>query len=106
MSSRATDGMIQGFLLWAVNYEEIISFTKIAPYKGRCWKIVVPEGIYANAMNLSWRFPEQYVPSEMILTAREALAFGYGLAIAGSSRDRRDWTQADWEARAERRSRS
>ncbi len=46
------------------------------------------------------------MPSEIVLTHREALAFGMACAVAGSSRDRREWTQENWEAQAAGRSKA
>ncbi|MCA1571008.1 MAG: hypothetical protein LC798_11945 [Chloroflexi bacterium] len=107
MSRRVTDEIVHRFLVWARNYEEIESFRKIAP-SGRCWRIRIRPGVRADGMDRSvlddiLGDDDRVVPTEIVLTSREALVFGYGCAVAGASRHRDDWTQEDWEAQAAKR---
>lgn len=100
---RVTDEMVREYLVWARNYEDIAYFERI-PGGGRCWRIVLVEReeIGSHPDPAFPRTPEQVVPTEMVLTGREALAFGYGLAVAGVARDRREWADADFAAASER----
>lgn len=104
MSARVRDETIRSFLTWARNYEEIEWFERVPGVGPRCWKIVLISreeiGPYPNP--IFRREPDEIVPVEMMLTAREALAFCYGLAVAGVCRDRREWTPEDHEAAGER----
>jgi hypothetical protein len=84
MSARVSEDTVHSFLTWARNYGEIESF-KIVADSGRRWKIVLPE---------VWS--ENMVPREFVLTSREALAFGYGLAVGGASERRSDFASREW----------
>lgn len=111
MASRATDELVRRWLTWARNYEEIIDFQKIAP-RGRCWKITIREGVPRtgskplSAISPLFASDDDYVPTELMLTAREAIVFGMACATAGACMDRRAWTQDDWEAQSERHRRA
>lgn len=96
---RVTDAMVRGFLHWAHSYREIESFEKLEG-GGRCWKIVLKASVWAYAADGQWwvmNRPERRVPEEFVLTAREALAFGYGLAIGGASERRADFARREWQ---------
>lgn len=100
MSARVTDDMVRDFLIWAKNYGEIASYQKIAD-SGRKWKIVLPEVVEAsnfhNALSIiNIVTPERLVPVEIVLTSREALVFGYGLAVAGARGSRAAFAKEHW----------
>lgn len=110
--ARITHEMITGFLVWARNYEEIISWEDLGSKAGsKRWKIVVQPGITATGDDIeddpffSILGPniDRIVPHELVLTSREALVFGYGLAVAGLCRSRKEWTHEEWVAKSERR---
>lgn len=92
---RITDDDVQGFLIWARNYGEIESYKKIAE-SGRKWLIRLPATVTASNRKASWT-ERRVVPSEFVLTSREALAFGYGLAVAGACPEsRREFAARVW----------
>lgn len=103
MSARVSEDVIRSYFQWARNYEEIAYYEKL-PGGGRCWLVVlVDRGEVGPYPDPVFRLrPEEVVPTQMMLTSREALCFGYGLAVAGALRDRRDWTSEDHEAASER----
>lgn len=87
---RATDKDVRSWLVWARNYGEIASF-EITAATGRKWLIRLPDGATITASNREPGMLERrIVPGEFVLTSREALAFGMGLAIAGARREARD----------------
>lgn len=95
---RVTDDTVRSFLVWARNYGEITSFEKL-PGGGRCWKITLPAGLGAHGADgplLGMRDPEREVPTEFVFTAREALAFGYGVAVGGAAERRADVAARRW----------
>jgi hypothetical protein len=93
---RVTDDMVKRYLVWARNYGEIESFS-IAARSGRKWLIRIPEGMPVTASGMAPGFLERaIVPSEFMLTSREALAFGMGLALAGSQPEPRSVAQEIW----------
>jgi hypothetical protein len=99
VSQRVTDEMVAGFLRWGRNYGEVESFEKIAE-SGRKWKITLASPSTA-AGPLHWLFTgvngERTVPQELVLTSREALVFGYGLATAGTwAQSRREFAMQEW----------
>lgn len=100
--SRVTDEMVDDFLAWARNFEEIISYRKITK-SGRKWLIKIRPGVFAASHMTLFLRPDNVVPEELVLTSREALVFGYGIAVAGECRSRHDWTQEDWEAQSQRK---
>lgn len=80
---RVTDYEIERWLTWGRNYGEIASFRRVAA-RGRKWAITLPEGSTITASGAEPGFLERsIVPDEFVLTSREALAFGMGLAVAG-----------------------
>ncbi len=98
--TRVNDDMVRRWLAWAVNYGEIASYERTR----EGWLIRGRENVRLNDMEPFFQpGVDDYVPFEMVLKPREALAFVYGLALGGSSKDRREWTQEDWERRAEQR---
>lgn len=90
---RATDEMIRSVLTWARNYGEIDSFKMVTP-RGRKWLIRLPaeRGIGSRLFR---NRPQDTVPREIVLTSREALAFGYGCA-AGGIHDRAEFAREEW----------
>jgi hypothetical protein len=103
---RVTDDLVRAWLQWARNFEEIESWEQIAA-RGRKWLVKVPPGIRKGRQDLPlhlWFDREGVVPTELVLSSREALLFALGCAVGGA-RERATWTQEDWEARAERRRR-
>lgn len=100
MAARVTDEMVRGFLVWARNYGEVESFEKVAT-RGRCWKIVLPgvrraHGKSAPLLGIMEDRPDRLVPTEMVLTTREALVFGYGVAVGGAAERRSDFAAREW----------
>jgi hypothetical protein len=82
---RVTDEIVRGFLTWAKNYGEIESYERIAS-AGRKWRITLPTIATASgapADDLTNYGSARVVPAEFVMTSREAVAFGYGLAVAG-----------------------
>lgn len=95
---RVTDEMVRRWLRWARNYGEIESFERV---KGG-WLVRCRQGIPRTGVEPLFGLREEdLVPSELLLRPKEALAFAYGLALGGNSRDRREWTQEDWAARSQ-----
>jgi len=98
MSQQVTDYMVEGFLVWARNYKEIDEFVKVAE-RGRKWRIRLPLGhppITASGLPVGWT-ENRVVPTEIVLTNREALAFGFGLAVAGARTElRSDFATREW----------
>jgi hypothetical protein len=81
---RVTDDAVDHWLVWARNYGEIESYKKIAE-RGRKWLVKMPEGVTITASGMELGFLERnLVPDEIVLTNREALVFGMGLAAGGS----------------------
>jgi hypothetical protein len=80
--ARISDEDVQRGLVWARNYGEIESYKQIAP-RGRKWLIRTSVQTTPSGQQLGWT--EQHaIPTELVFTSREALAFVYGLAIAGT----------------------
>lgn len=82
---RVRDRDVESFLTWARNYTEIDSYKKLPNTTGRKWLIEIPnvEPVTASGSRPSWT-EGRVVPRSFVLTSREAIAFGYGLAIAGA----------------------
>lgn len=102
---RVTEAVLRSWLNWARNYGEIESFRSIAP-RGRRWLIHVHSGITHNGYPLSdglmGHRAENVVTERLLFTSREAMAFAMGCAVGGAARARGEWTQEDWDRRAER----
>lgn len=99
---RVTDEMVRSWLVWGRNYGEIVSF-EIVSDRGRKWRITLP-AVVLTASGMQPGFIERdLVPTELMFTSREALAFGMGLAAAGArpetrhAKATRDWA---WEEQA------
>src|SRR3954468_4740989 len=95
---RVTDEMVRSFLTWGRNYGELDSFKCLPDARGRKWHIEIPAAVNAATSDspvLLVSSPDRIVPAEFVLTNREALAFGYGLAVAGA----RTETRAEFAAR-------
>jgi hypothetical protein len=131
MSNRVTDSMVTDWLIWARNFGEIVAYsTGKGPYKyakkgeSRRFRIRLTPGVTKDGtpfrpkggiLDIFGHTPEDVVPSEMMLTAREALVFGMGCAagraaalsgVAAESAWQREnwWTpeqQAEFKARRE-----
>ena len=103
---RVTDDMVQSWLTWARNFGEIEHFERVAD-KGAKWLVVLPSGIKKTRYDISSSFLDRdsYVPTELVLSSREALIFALGCATGGA-KERARWTQADWDRWAEDRRRS
>lgn len=80
--ARISDDEVRRCLTWARNYGEIESFKMVRP-SGRKWLVRTTEQTTISGQVLGWT-ERHAVPSELVFTSREALAFGYGLAIAGA----------------------
>lgn len=96
---RATDEMVRSFLQWARNYGEITNYELIAS-RGRKWKITLPAiatKTGAPSDDLTNFGASAIVPATLVMTNREAIAFGYGLAVAGSRpTTRREFAAREW----------
>jgi hypothetical protein len=82
---RVSDELVRRFLTWARNYGEIESFEQVTQ-AGRKWLVRLPKGttVTVDGSEVGWLTgADGIVPDEMVLTSREALVFGYGLAIGG-----------------------
>lgn len=95
--TRVTDDMVEGYLIWGRNYGEVESFRRVAP-SGRKWMIKLPAGTTVTSSGMEPGFLERrIVPDELVLTSREALAFGMGLAVAGGRPTTRDaFSRREW----------
>lgn len=101
---RVSDHTVERFLAWARNYGEIETWRRVAT-SGRKWLIRMPEGrtftVDGGDVGLLTS-SDGIVPDELVLTSREALAFGYGLAVAGGrGESRQDFAarERDWNPR-------
>jgi hypothetical protein len=85
------------WLVWGRNYGEIASYKRVTD-AGRKWLVAIPEGVTITASGMEPGMIERrIVPDELVLTSREALAFGMGLAVAGSRPDsRRVVAEREW----------
>ncbi len=97
---RVTDDMVRSFLVWGRNYGEIERFERL-PGGGRCWRVVLPASVRSHGkdtdlLGVFADAPERIVPTEFVLTSREALAFGYGLAAAGITMSRAEFAAQNW----------
>jgi hypothetical protein len=94
---RIKDTDVERFLIWGRNYGEIESFKKLDAV-GRKWVIKLPPGRTFTASGMNPGMLERaIVPDEFVLTSREALTFGFGLAIAGGmSRTRDEHAKREW----------
>lgn len=94
---RVTDDMVRRWLAWGRNYGEIESF-KMDGERGRKWRITLPD-VLITPSGMEHGFIEcERVPTELMFTSREALAFAMGLAAAGSRGETRYTTAArDWD---------
>lgn len=95
---RVSDDTVVSYLNWARNYGEIQSFSQIAK-RGRKWLVIMPEGVTftkdgGDVGVLTGQ--DGIVPDELVLTSREALVFGYGLAVAGARVPRRVTAERRW----------
>lgn len=116
MSQRITHEQVRSYLQWARNYGEIIDFQKIAK-SGRCWMIEVEPGIRPMAtdsptgrggdllMDFGGVDARTVIPEVMVLTTREALLFGWGLAVAGLGKPRTEFGDDDWNPNRGRQTR-
>lgn len=110
---RVTDEMVRGWLVWARNYGEVVAYA-VGSGAARRFRVRLPAGITANGQpfrpreglfDITGHDVGDVVPSELMLTAREALVFGYGCAVgrtAALAGERPEWCDG-WtpEARAE-----
>jgi hypothetical protein len=102
VSERVKDYDVERFLVWARNYKEIESYKKLSGTGARKWRIqlsLTADPITASGgSGLLLGRETETVPREFILTSREALAFGYGLAVAGSQEQTRaEFAKANWD---------
>lgn len=85
--SRVSDYEVERWLVWARNYGEIEQFKKVKG-SARKWLVTLPDPPGVRPITASGMEPGMIerciVPEEFVLTSREAIAFGYGCAIAGA----------------------
>src|SRR4051794_28337323 len=97
MSTRVTDDMVSHWLIWARNFREIVNYSTGGRYDierrrgtARRFRIRLTPGITANGgpfrakegiVDILGHDANDVVPHELMLTAREALIFGYGCAV-------------------------
>lgn len=119
---RVTDEMVRGWLAWARNFGEVVSY-RAGSGSGRRFRVRVTPGITINGdpfrpkegiLDLTGHDAGDVVPAELMLTAREALLFGMGCAVGRTAaladrehewqRQREEaWTPAERAAFVERR---
>jgi hypothetical protein len=89
VSVRVRDALVQPWLTWARNFGEVVAW-QTTPGAGRRFRVRVTPGITHDGMpyrpkggilDLRGHGPEDVVPAELMLTAREALVFGMGCAV-------------------------
>lgn len=111
--NRVTDEMVRSWLLWARNFGEIVAY-HIGDGNRRRFRVRLPAGITSNGdpfrkregiLDITGHGAGDVVPPELLFTAREALAFGFGCAVgrtAALAGERPGWCDG-WtpEARAE-----
>lgn len=97
MSARVSEDQVRHFLIWGRNYGELRSYRSL-PVRGRRWMITLPGDRPITASGMDPGLIERnLVPVEFVLTSREALAFGYGLAIAGARDELRSaYAKREW----------
>lgn len=94
---RVTDDEVLHWLAWARNYDEIVSWESVAP-RGRRWLIRLPDTgtpVTASGLPIGWT-EWAAVPTEMVLTGREVIAFCMGAAIARSQPRTAREKQKEW----------
>lgn len=92
---RVTDRMVEHWLIWARNFGEIVAYNSgRGPYKyakgeSRRFRIRLTPGVTSDGspfrpkqglLDILGHDADDVVPSELMLTAREALLFGMGCA--------------------------
>lgn len=111
--NRVTDEMVRSWLVWTRNFGEIVAF-HVGEGAGRRFRVRLPAGVTSNGdpfrqrggiLDITGHGVDDVVPSELLFTAREALAFGFGCAVgrtAALASERPKWCEG-WtpEARAE-----
>lgn len=102
---RVTDDMVRGWLTWARNFEEVVSF-RIGKGAARRFKVRVPAGITRDGhpfrpkegmLDITGHDAGDVVPAELMFTAREAMAFAMGCATgraAALAGKRQEWCPA------------
>lgn len=101
-AQRVTPYLVEGFLVWGRNYEEIEGWrilTGPGTESGRKWLITLPGIVTASGApsdDLTNYGRGRVVPASFVLTSREALAFGYGLAAAGPHEARAEFARREW----------
>lgn len=99
---RVTNDIVEGFLVWGRNYKEIEGWrilTGPGTERGRKWLIELPGIVTASGAqsdDLTNYGKGRVVPASFVLTSREALAFGYGLAAAGPHEARASFARREW----------
>lgn len=92
---RVSDDDVRRALTWARNYGEIASYEAL-PERGRKWLIRLPD-VPITVQGGERRWLSNDVPVELVLTSREALAFGWGCAVAGARQEpRREFAAREW----------
>lgn len=85
---RVTDEMVGRWLVWTRNYGEVVSY-RTGSGRGRRFRVRVAPGVTRNGqpfrpkqaiLDLLGHEPADVVPTELMLTAREALVFAMGCA--------------------------
>lgn len=119
---RVTDAMVEHWLVWARNFGEIVAWRtgRDGRVEGRRsarrFRVRLTPGITYNGdpfrpkegiLDIFGHAPEDVVPAELMLTAREALVFGMGCAVgraaalAGPEKDWQRERQAEWATERE-----
>jgi hypothetical protein len=94
---RVTDDEVRRWLAWARNYDEIESWESVAR-RGRRWLIRLPDTgtpVTASGMEPGW-LERSVVPTELVLTGREVIAFCMGAAVARSQPRTAREKQKEW----------
>lgn len=109
--ARVTDRVVEHWLIWARNFGEIIGWNNgkgelwSPPVKGpRRWRVRLTPGVTADGqpfrakeglLDILGHSPGDVVPSELMLTSREALVFGMGCAVGRAAA--RIGPENDWQ---------
>lgn len=87
--ARVTDVMVSDWLVWARNFGEVVAY-RVGRGGARRVRVRVPPGVTCDGapfrpkqgvFDFVGHAPDDVVPSELMLTAREAIVFGMGCAV-------------------------
>jgi hypothetical protein len=91
---RVTDEMVEKWLVWARNFGEVVAY-RVGSGQARRFRVRLPAGITRDGapcrprqgmLDILGHETGDVVPTELMLTAREALVFAYGCAAGRAAR--------------------